>query len=93
MKTLTYCSVFVLVALLSFPLTAEAFSRGADNTPVTHHRVQAPPDGKTETQNISPQAVPEPPVLLLMGIGIGLSAIFLIIKRFREHAVSRERGM
>jgi hypothetical protein len=93
MKILTYCSVVVLVSLLSFPLTAEAFSRGADNTPVVQHQVQAPRDGKTGTQNISPQAVPEPPVLLLMGIGIGLFAIFLIIKRFREHAASREKAM
>ena len=83
MKILTYCSVFVLLALLSFPLTAEAFSRGADNPAVTQHRVQAPRDGKTQTPNISPQAVPEPLVLLFLGIGIGLFAIYSMTKRFR----------
>jgi len=82
MKILTYCSVFVLLSLLSFPLTAEAFSRGADNTAVTQHRVQVPRDGKTPPQNISPQAVPEPPVLLFLGIGIGLFAIYSMTKRF-----------
>jgi len=92
MKILTYCSVFVLLSLLSFPITAEAFSRGADNTEVTQHRVHVPRDGNTQTQNISPQAVPEPPVLLLMGIGIGLFAIFLMIKRFRGQAASREKA-
>ena len=83
LKILTYCSVFVLLALLSFPLTAEAFSRGADNPAVTQHRVQAPRDGKTQTPNISPQAVPEPPVLLFLGIGIGLFAIYSMTKPFR----------
>src|SRR4029078_9661025 len=74
---------FVLLALLSFPLTAEAFSRGADNPAVTQHRVQAPADGKTQTPNISPQSVPEPPVLLFLGIGIGLFAIYSMTKPFR----------
>jgi len=83
LKILTYCSVFVLLALLSFPLTAEAFSRGADNPAVTQHRVQAPRDGKTQTPNISPQAVPGPPVLLFLGIGIGLFAIYSMTKPFR----------
>jgi len=93
MRILTYCSVFVLLALISFPITAEAFSRRTDSSEVAQHQVQAPRDGKTQTQNVSPQAVPEPPALLLMGIDIGLFAIFLMIKRFRGQAASREKAM
>jgi hypothetical protein len=93
MKFLTYCSVFVLLSLLSFPITAEAFSRRTHSSEVAQHQVQAPRDGKTETQNISPQAVPEPPVLLLLGIGIGLFAIYSMTKRFRGQAASREKRM
>lgn len=92
MKVLTYCSVFVFVSLISFPITADAFSSRPDSSEVTQHRVQAPRDGKTQPQNISPQAVPEPPVLLFLGIGIGLFAIYSMTKRFREQAASREKA-
>jgi len=92
MKILTYCSVFVLLSLLSFPITAEAFSRRSHSSEVVQHQVQPPNDGKTQNQNISPQAVPEPPVLLFLGIGIGLFAIFLMIKRFRGQAASSEKA-
>jgi hypothetical protein len=85
MKILIYCSVFVLLTLISLPITAEAFSRR------THHSEAGPShitplDHKTQTQDVSPQAVPEPPVLLLMGIGIGLFAIGSMILRFRGQA-------
>jgi len=92
MKILTYCSVFVLVSLLSFPFTAEAFSRGADNTAVTQHRVQTPRDGNAQTQNISPQAVPEPPVLVFLGIWIGLFAIYSVTKWFRGQAARNNKA-
>jgi len=93
MKILTYCSVFVLLALISFPISADAFSRRAKSSEVAQHQVQAPRDGTTQTQNGSPQAVPEPPALLLMGIGIGLFAIFSMIKRFRGQVASRDKVM
>ena len=93
MKVLTYCSVFILLTLISFPITAEAFSRRTHSSEVAQHQVQAPRDGKTQTQNVSPQSVPEPPALLLMGIGIGLFAIFSMIKRFRGQAASRDKVM
>jgi len=91
MKILTYCSVFALAALISFPISADAFSRRAQSSEVAQHQVQLPRDGMTQPQNVSPQAVPEPPVLLLMGIGIGLFAIFSMIKRFRGQAASRDK--
>jgi hypothetical protein len=120
MKILTYCSVFVLLALISFPITADAFSlfgHSSDSSELVqnpgHHssgsgHVQNPghhSDGSghvqnpgqsaplDQTRNVSPQAVPEPPALLLMGIGIGLFAIYSMIKRFRGQNASREKAL
>jgi hypothetical protein len=93
MKILTYCSIALLLALIAFPITAEAFSRRTHSSEVAQRQVQAPRDGNTQTQDVSPQAVPEPPALLLMGIGIGLFAIFSMIKRFRGQAASREKAV
>jgi len=81
MKILTYCGVFVLLALISFPVTADAFSRRHDSSELVQNPGQSAP--LDQTRNVSPQAVPEPPALLLMGIGIGLFAIYSMIKRFR----------
>lgn len=100
MKILTYCSIGLLLALIAFPITAEAFSRRTHSSEVAQRQVPAPrdgntqkQDGNTQTQDVSPQAVPEPPALLLMGIGIGLFAIFSMIKRFRGQAASRDKAM
>jgi hypothetical protein len=35
-----YCNVVVLVALIAFPITAEAFSRRADSSEVGPHQAQ-----------------------------------------------------
>ena len=75
MKILTYCSVFVLLSLLSFPITAEAFSRRSHSSEITQSQAVTAPLNTLQTQDVSAQAVPEPPVLLLMSIGIGLLAL------------------
>ena len=84
MKILACCGVFVLLTLLSFPITAEAFSRRVHSSEVVLPVQSVPHDNKTESTNGTPQAVPEPPELLLLGISIGLFAIYSMIKRFRE---------
>jgi hypothetical protein len=83
-------NVLVLVSLIAVPLTAAAFSRGGDSSEVlqppaqlhqAHHAGKH--DGNTDTQTISPAAVPEPPVLWLLGIGVSLFALVVGIKRVR----------
>ena len=98
MKILTYCSVFVLLALISFPITADAFSRRHHSSELGSGGVQnpgqsAPNNGQSQTLDITPQAVPEPPALLLLSIGIGLFAVYSIIKRFRGQDGSREKTL
>ena len=106
MKILTYFGVFVLLTLMSFPVTAEAFSRRTHSSEVAQNqghpsrsgRVQnpgqsAPNNGQSQTLDITPQAVPEPPALLLLSIGIGLFAVYSIIKRFRGQDGSREKTL
>ena len=62
MKVFTYCSVFVLLALTAFPLTADAFSRRADHSEVGLTQVQPAHHHKN-------QSVPVPGTLLLFGGG------------------------
>ena len=89
MKLLTYCSVFVLLTLISLPITAEAFSRRSHHSELVQTQQTAPPN---QTRDVSPQAVPEPPAVLLMGIGIGLFAIGVMIMRFRGPRASSEKA-
>jgi hypothetical protein len=90
MKLLTYCSVFVLLTLISLPITAEAFGRRSHHSEVGPTQQTAPLN--QQTRDVSPQAVPEPPAVLLMGIGIGLFAICSMIVRFRGQQASREKA-
>jgi hypothetical protein len=89
MKILTYCGVVLLLILISFPITAEAFSRRTHSSEVAQNSITVPVDRQT----ISPQAVPEPPALLLMGVGIGLFAIYSMTKWFRGQDASREKEL
>ena len=78
-------SLFVLFMSLSLPITSDAFSRRSHqsemgpqsaplNTSLTHG----------DTRDVSAQAVPEPPVLLLMSFGLGVLAVGALVKRYRR---------
>jgi hypothetical protein len=83
MKTLMHGAVLLLLVLLSLPTSSDAFSRrsgGSEFAPT--QAVTTPVNGATN--NVSAQAVPEPPVLLLMSIGFGVFASAYAVKRFRK---------
>jgi hypothetical protein len=84
MKTLIYGSVLVLLTLLSLPTTSEAFSRRSSGSEVAP--MQAATTPVTATNNVSAQSVPEPPVLMLMSVGVGLFALGYGIRGFRKQS-------
>jgi hypothetical protein len=86
MKQVTYFGLVVLVTLLFLPPTADAFSRRSHGSEVNQSQaVTVPLRADTiETSDVSPKAVPEPPVLLLMSIGLGAFALGSMIMRFRK---------
>ena len=85
MKTLMYSSVLVLLALLSLPTTSEAFSRRSSGSEVAPTQAVTTPVN-ANTSNVSAQSVPEPPVLLLMSIGLGVFALGPAITAFRKQS-------
>jgi hypothetical protein len=84
MKTVVYSSVLLLVALLSLPTTSDAFSRRSSGSEVAP--LQSVTTPVTTTNNVSAQSVPEPPVLLLMSIGVGVFASAYAMKRFQKQS-------
>ena len=87
MNIFIYCFAIALFTLSSLPLTAEAFSRRSHHSDVGPSQAVTAPlnnTNQTENSNISPQAVPEPPVVLLMSIGVGLIGLYSIVKRYRR---------
>ena len=89
MRSLGYCSTVILFTILSLPLTADAFSRRSHNSEVRPSQAVTAPLNNTnqsETANVSAQAVPEPPALLLMSVGVGLFFMYSLAKRCRRQA-------
>ena len=85
MKSFTYGSLLVLAILLSLPTTSEAFSRrssGSDFVPMQGTTTPV----NTNTSDVSAQAVPEPPVVLLMSIGLGILALGYGVKGLRKRS-------
>ena len=86
MKALLYSSVVLLLACISLPATADAFSRRSSHSEVTQSQSVTTPIriNTTETGNVSAQAVPEPPVLFLMSIGLGVFGLAAAIKKSQK---------
>jgi hypothetical protein len=86
MKIVTYCSVWVLVATLASPLTAEAFSRRPQSSEISQS--QQAGSGPTQRNGGNAQsinAVPEPSSFLLLAIAaVGVGVVFLMRKRFHK---------
>jgi hypothetical protein len=85
MKTFVYGSILVLLALISVPTTSEAFSRRSSSSEFAAP-TQAVTTPVTTTNNVSAQSVPEPPVLLLMSIGLGVFVLFSAMRTFRKQS-------
>ncbi|HKT35760.1 MAG TPA: PEP-CTERM sorting domain-containing protein [Nitrospira sp.] len=84
MKVSIYCSVILLAVFLSMPVTADAFSRRSHTSEVTQSQTTV--NTQTTTNDVSAQAVPEPPILLLMTIALGALALGAATKIFRKQA-------
>jgi hypothetical protein len=85
MKALMYVSVVALLTLLSLPTTSDAFSRRSSSSDFTPMQGTTAPVNTT-TSNASAQAVPEPPVLLLMSIGLGVFGLGYAIKGYQKQS-------
>lgn len=96
MRFLSYCGLFLLLTLISFPISADAFSRRS------HHSEAAPQSAPlkttqvttnhTTTLDVSAQAVPEPSALSLMSIGVGLLVLGAMAKRLLRPDNSPTKG-
>jgi hypothetical protein len=87
MKTFVYGAILVLLALISVPTTSEAFSRRSSSSEfAAPTQAVTTPTRTATTDNVSAQSVPEPPVLMLMSIGLGLFALGSAIKAFRKQS-------
>ena len=78
MRTLIYSSVFLFLVLLSLPTTSEAFSRRSSGSEVAGLQATTAP---VNTNTGNAQAVPEPPVLMLMSIGLGVFGLGFALLR------------
>ena len=85
MNILVYCCLFVLLTFISLPTTADAFSRRSHHSQATANQASTAPL-QAATTDTSPNAVPEPPVLMLMTIGFGLFALGSAVRAFRKRA-------
>jgi hypothetical protein len=79
-------SLIIMLTVLSLPTTSEAFSRRSHGSEVGPSQITKPlqtPTNENGNGNISGQPVPEPPVLLLMTIGLGAFSLLAGIRQIR----------
>ena len=87
MKPYIYASLIVLLTVMSLPATSEAFSRRSSSSEVSQSQVVTRHSKPVNpSSDVSAQAVPEPPVLLLLSIGLGVFALGYAIHAFRKQA-------
>jgi len=88
MRLLSGFSLFAFLMIIAFPVNADAFSRRSSHSEVAPQTVPLKATqtntSQTNTLDVSPQAVPEPPVVLLMGLGFGLLALGTMVMRYRR---------
>ena len=83
MKGLSYGGVLTLLMLMFLPTTSDAFSRRSHSSEVIQSSSTQNGNVTTENGN-SAQAVPEPPLLLVMSIGLGAFALLYAIRRHKR---------
>ena len=85
MKPTVYFSALTMVALLSLPTTSDAFSRRSNDSEIVPRQDTTVPYN-LNNGNVSAQSVPEPPVLVLMSIGLGVFGAGHAMSRFRKQS-------
>ena len=78
--------VILLAACFSMPVTADAFSRRSHSSEVTQSQAITSNLNTQTTGDVSPQAVPEPPMVLLMSLVVGVFALGAAVKAFRKQS-------
>jgi hypothetical protein len=86
MKALIWSSLFFVLTVLTFPTASDAFSRRSHPSEVSQSQAVTKPlnTSTTENGNVSAQAVPEPPALLFMTVGVGLFGIAYAVRRVQK---------
>jgi hypothetical protein len=84
MKKLVGVGVLTLLTVMSLPSTSDAFSRRSHSSEVTQTSPTQTGNLSTENRSTSAQAVPEPPLLLVMSIGLGAFAFVYALRRYKR---------
>jgi hypothetical protein len=97
MKIVSWFGVVTVLVLIAVPCVSDAFSRRtthseiAHSTPLTttsHESTRN--DNQTASHDVSAQAVPEPPVVWLMSVAVGLLAVGVALSRLGQADTSAE---
>ena len=100
MKLFSWVGLFVFFMVFCSPSASDAFSRRSSHSEVAHTTPVAPNSANTRENtsqitrlDVSSQAVPEPPVLWFMSLGIGLLAGGMMVRRLcRAESLHHDQG-